>query len=36
MWRTTIKSIGAHKRRLLATSSAVVLGVAFCRGRCPR
>jgi putative ABC transport system permease protein len=32
MWRTTIKSIGAHKRRLLATSSAVVLGVAFLAG----
>jgi putative ABC transport system permease protein len=32
MWRTTIKSIGAHKRRLLATSSAVVLGVAFLSG----
>jgi putative ABC transport system permease protein len=29
MWRTTLKSIGAHKRRLLATCSAVVLGVAF-------
>ena len=32
MWRTTVKSIGAHKRRLLATSSAVVLGVAFLSG----
>jgi putative ABC transport system permease protein len=32
MWRTTIRSIGAHKRRLLATSSAVVLGVAFLSG----
>jgi putative ABC transport system permease protein len=32
MWRTTLKSIGAHKRRLLATSSAVVLGVAFLSG----
>ena len=29
MWRTTLKSIGAHKRRLLATSTAVLLGVAF-------
>jgi putative ABC transport system permease protein len=32
MWKTTLKSIGAHKRRLLATSSAVVLGVAFLSG----
>ena len=32
MWKTTLKSIGAHKRRLLATSSAVVLGVAFLAG----
>jgi putative ABC transport system permease protein len=32
VWRTTIKAIGAHKRRLLATSSAVVLGVAFLSG----
>ena len=32
MWRTTLKSIGAHKRRLLATCSAVVLGVAFLAG----
>jgi putative ABC transport system permease protein len=32
MWRTTLKSIGAHKRRLLATCSAVVLGVAFLSG----
>jgi putative ABC transport system permease protein len=29
MWRTTLKSIAAHKRRLLATCSAVLLGVAF-------
>ena len=29
MWKTTLKSICAHKRRLLGTSSAVVLGVAF-------
>ncbi|HET6948940.1 MAG TPA: FtsX-like permease family protein [Acidimicrobiales bacterium] len=32
MWRTTLKSLGAHKRRLLATCSAVVLGVAFLAG----
>jgi putative ABC transport system permease protein len=32
MWKTTLKGIGAHKRRLLATSSAVVLGVAFVSG----
>jgi putative ABC transport system permease protein len=32
MWKTTLKSIGAHKRRLLATCSAVVLGVAFLSG----
>ena len=32
MWKTTLKSIGAHKRRLLATGSAVVLGVAFLSG----
>ncbi|MDD9369508.1 MAG: ABC transporter permease, partial [Acidimicrobiales bacterium] len=31
MWRTTLKSINAHKRRLL-TSLAVVLGVAFLTG----
>jgi putative ABC transport system permease protein len=29
VWRTTLKSINAHKRRLLATSTAVLLGVAF-------
>ncbi len=29
MWKTTLATIGAHKRRLLATSSAVLLGVAF-------
>jgi len=32
MWKTTLKSIGAHKRRLLGTCSAVVLGVAFLSG----
>jgi putative ABC transport system permease protein len=32
MWRTTLKSLGAHKRRLLATCSAVLLGVAFLSG----
>jgi putative ABC transport system permease protein len=32
MWRTTLKSISAHKRRLLATCSAVLLGVAFLSG----
>jgi putative ABC transport system permease protein len=29
MWRTTLKSVGAHKRRLLATCLAVMFGVAF-------
>jgi putative ABC transport system permease protein len=32
MWRTTIKSIAAHRRRLLATCLAVLLGVAFLSG----
>src|SRR5690606_33764448 len=32
MWRTTLKSLGTHKRRLLATGSAVLLGVAFLSG----
>ncbi|HKY64894.1 MAG TPA: FtsX-like permease family protein, partial [Acidimicrobiales bacterium] len=32
MWRTTLKSLGAHKRRLLSTCSAVLLGVAFLSG----
>jgi putative ABC transport system permease protein len=32
MWRVTAKSIRAHKRRLLATGSAVLLGVAFLSG----
>lgn len=32
MWRTTMKSLAAHKRRLLATCSAVLLGVAFLAG----
>ena len=32
MFRTTLKSINAHKRRLLATCSAVLLGVAFLSG----
>jgi putative ABC transport system permease protein len=32
MWRTTLKSIAAHKRRLLATCSAVLLAVAFLSG----
>jgi putative ABC transport system permease protein len=32
MWKTTIASIRSHKRRLLATSSAVLLGVAFLSG----
>jgi putative ABC transport system permease protein len=32
MWRTTLKSIAAHQRRLLATCSAVLLGVAFLSG----
>ena len=29
MWRTTLKSVSAHKRRLLATCLAVMFGVAF-------
>jgi putative ABC transport system permease protein len=29
MWQTTLKSLAAHKRRLLSTGSAVLLGVAF-------
>lgn len=32
MWRTTIRTVGAHKRRFLATCSAVLLGVAFLSG----
>ncbi|MBN2623091.1 MAG: ABC transporter permease [Acidimicrobiales bacterium] len=32
MWRTTLKSLNAHKRRLLATCTAVLLGVAFLSG----
>jgi putative ABC transport system permease protein len=32
MWKTTVASIRSHKRRLLATSSAVLLGVAFLSG----
>jgi putative ABC transport system permease protein len=32
MWRTTLKTIVAHRRRLLATCSAVLLGVAFLSG----
>jgi putative ABC transport system permease protein len=32
MWRTTLKSLGAHKRRLLGTCAAVLLGVAFLSG----
>jgi putative ABC transport system permease protein len=32
MWRTTLKSINAHKRRLIATCSAVLLGVTFLSG----
>jgi putative ABC transport system permease protein len=32
MWRITLKSIGAHKRRLLGTCSAVLLGVTFLSG----
>ena len=32
MFRTTLKSINAHKRRLLATCTAVLLGVAFLSG----
>ena len=32
MWRITLKSIAGHKRRLLATGLAVLLGVAFLAG----
>ena len=32
MWRIVIKSVNAHKRRVLATCSAVLLGVAFLAG----
>ncbi|HLM63693.1 MAG TPA: FtsX-like permease family protein [Acidimicrobiales bacterium] len=32
MLRTTLKSIGAHKRRLLSTCTAVLFGVAFLSG----
>jgi putative ABC transport system permease protein len=32
MWRTTLKSLGAHRRRLLATAVAVTLGVSFLAG----
>ena len=32
MWKTTLKSLGAHKRRLLSTCTAVLLGVAFLSG----
>ena len=32
MWRTTVKSLGAHKRRLLSTALAVTLGVSFLAG----
>ena len=29
MWKTTLRSVRAHKRRLLATCLAVMFGVAF-------
>jgi putative ABC transport system permease protein len=32
MWRTTLAHLAAHKRRLLASAAAVVLGVAFLSG----
>ena len=32
MWRITLRSIAAHRRRLLATGLAVLLGVAFLAG----
>lgn len=32
MWRVTVKNLLAHKLRLLATSSAILLGVAFVAG----
>ncbi len=32
MWKISLKSLGAHKRRLFRTCSAVLLGVAFLAG----
>ena len=32
MWRTTIKTVAAHWRRLLLTGGAVLLGIAFVTG----
>ena len=32
MWRIALKSLLSHKRRLIGTASAVVLGVAFLAG----
>jgi putative ABC transport system permease protein len=32
MWKTTLSSLRGHKRRLLGTSSAVLIGVAFLAG----
>jgi putative ABC transport system permease protein len=32
MWRTTLKSLRSHKRRLVATCAAVLFGVAFLSG----
>src|SRR5690606_30134509 len=32
MFRTTLKSINSHKRRLFGTCTAVVLGIAFLAG----
>ena len=32
MWRATLRTVALHRRRLLATASAVLLGVAFLTG----
>ena len=32
MWRIALKNLLSHKRRLIGTASAVVLGVAFLAG----
>ena len=32
MWRTSIRSLAAHKLRLALTALAVILGVAFMSG----
>jgi len=32
MWRTALRNLAAHKRRLFTTGLAVMLGVAFMTG----